>query len=190
MNKLFNFKSNISLYALLVVALIILFVIGYSLLSGHKISRINVVDVLDIQLGDEEQQSKTKKKIVPSNGSDLTESKFTPETNSSYQKEPKIPETRYEKQVNVSGNWNDGKGNIYIFKQTGNNVVFQEYNSATNMVTATAQGTMQDHKIYFSYQTILGTFGNGELNILNDNQMQGFVNDSVTGAVINLNIFR
>ncbi len=97
--------------------------------------------------------------------------------------------------VNVSGTWQDSNtGASYVFEQNGNSIVFQEHSVnafGAVVVSAEGSGTVSSRNINVNYVTMFGTNGVASMTVNpNGSNITGTFRDNVSGAVVNMNLWR
>lgn len=97
--------------------------------------------------------------------------------------------------INISGTWTDNNtGASYVFSQSGNSIVFQEHsinNFGQPIVSAEGSGTISSRNININYVTMFGTNGVATMTVSpNGSNITGSFRDNVSGAVMNMNLWR
>lgn len=93
--------------------------------------------------------------------------------------EPRVPQPAG---IDVNGYWMSREGLTYLFEQHGNQVTFNEYNPLFDAITASGAGALNGRSFELTYQTAIGTAGQGRLTVSEDGEsMFGVYTDLVTG---------
>lgn len=93
--------------------------------------------------------------------------------------------------IDLSGYWTSQEGLTYLFEQRGNQVSFSEYNPLFNAITASGAGVLNGHSFELTYQTAVGTAGQGRLTVSEDgDSMFGVYTDLVTGVSLSIALER
>ncbi len=93
--------------------------------------------------------------------------------------------------INLSGEWMSDEGLTYVFEQSGNQVSFAEYNPLLNTITASGSGSLQGRILNVTYQTAVGTTGQGRLTLSADGEsLSGNYTDHSTGTSLHLTLER
>lgn len=84
--------------------------------------------------------------------------------------------------VDLNGYWISADGLTYLFEQHGNQITFNEYNPLFNAITASGAGVLNGRQFDLTYQTAVGTAGQGRMTVSEDGEsIFGAYTDLVTG---------
>src|SRR6056297_79909 len=186
------------------VSVVLIIVVLFNVYSGITVSKIGIPGLIDIEFNSNDEpsgQGGEPSSVNPNNGNGQSDERIvsqeefssgetTQEPGSSDDQksyEPEYPQDMYPEEppiqptVDLTGIWYGADGSEYDISQEGGTVYFTEYGLFG--ITAEGSGTLQNGRLIFNYQTVLGTSGRATLEVSPNGRIISGTADDFTSGV-------